>query len=969
MIDKRHRATSIIIAIAVASLMLGSSLTIVQAISNSSRSSRIFEENIVAHTPSKVETVDYTATWGYQPGHPGDLKYIYVQNGLIKFTFTNGYWGVASINGDAALKLGNLVVQTNNSLIIASSSMGTSQGYVRDFVDDIGRGIQFQMKVWPSLEVSFYWNIYDSESFVTMWFEIRNVLTYTAKVNLAICQFDPRTTGSGVIVDTTPNMWEWVSYQASGYRENLWTGNHTLSETGSQWGGATPVSVVTSDAIEKSITIGFATETVSYGVVKYDRLNIGDAGGIYAQMNFVDNLPPVQVHIAPSANQSTDIAFIGMQDSSDLRDCFDDYDDVVLALNDWFTEDTPVADGTLMYSGFPIYGYDCYPVDLLEPWVPPVPSDLHPMNDSIVRDIADFVSARFPNIKYIRIECPWEQNARSINCKDTLGMQVNSTEYPNMAQTVAYVHSKGLQVVLWVDPTNMYFTGIMNSSHPEWRLRYNDTLEYLTYNAIGHSWVADITHPGYLAYLTDQLTAMHTMWGIDGVSIDFESLAVSNRHYWDTNHTLCQMNYAYYEAIRAGTVGMTLVQELESYVNIFKGQSFNAIRMGPDSTTYLRFKDTMLNYTIGYLAIQGPAGSSFPLPDLDQISNKYFNTTDLPGWYTQTMTDCAEAVGGFVMVCFEPLENKTLFDMLKPILNNVAFCDTARFWNGQKAATHINAINFIGRENDWFCESGGPNATGALVNFGMVTAIVELDLEIFDPGPYVSVYDNSIAYQMSSAGSISYNLAVGHSKLLRFASGNAERILYSDAIIVSHSDSRIQYSGLDDNVCIVLHSTSEVYWDSGNTIYLTHTQYPTWSNLLTVRNADATGDLSSIGFLVASTSIVCSNVTELTSKNIKWISQASSSVVFTLSDLEIGRIWYNVYADGQRIEQLKANDTGQITFTYSGPWSDHTFEVVRYDPWGPIYDMGPWMLTLGFTVGISAIMITAVLSRARSGRG
>jgi len=98
---------------------------------------------------------------------------------------------------------------------------------------------------------------------------------------------------------------------------------------------------------------------------------------------------------------------------------------------------------------------------------------------------------------------------------------------------------------------------------------------------------------------------------------------------------------------------------------------------------------------------------------------------------------------------------------------------------------------------------------------------------------------------------------------------------------------------------------------------------------------------------------------------LRFIGEASagSIVIFTLSGLESG-VYYNVYVDGNRIEQIRC-DSGSITFSYSGPWSEHTFEVEMYDPWGPLYDMGPWMLSIGVIVGLTAIMLVAVGSRLK----
>ena len=57
------------------------------------------------------------------------------------------------------------------------------------------------------------------------------------------------------------------------------------------------------------------------------------------------------------------------------------------------------------------------------------------------------------------------------------------------------------------------------------------------------------------------------------------------------------------------------------------------------------------------------------------------------------------------------------------------------------------------------------------------------------------------------------------------------------------------------------------------------------------------------------------------------------TVTFTLSGLESG-VGYKVYVDGVLYyQQLKG--LADLTFTYSGPWSEHTFEVVAWDMGNP----------------------------------
>jgi len=122
-----------------------------------------------------------------------------------------------------------------------------------------------------------------------------------------------------------------------------------------------------------------------------------------------------------------------------------------------------------------------------------------------------------------------------------------------------------------------------------------------------------------------------------------------------------------------------------------------------------------------------------------------------------------------------------------------------------------------------------------------------------------------------------------------------------------------------------------------------------------------------VGFGCTATNPITVNITQWDQIGaLEWRANSTSSqtVTFTLSGLESGAL-YNVYVDGGRIEQIRSTGSGSITFTYSGPWSEHTFEVELYDPWGPLYDMGPVMLWIGVIVGLTAIVLVMVGSRIR----
>ena len=57
-----------------------------------------------------------------------------------------------------------------------------------------------------------------------------------------------------------------------------------------------------------------------------------------------------------------------------------------------------------------------------------------------------------------------------------------------------------------------------------------------------------------------------------------------------------------------------------------------------------------------------------------------------------------------------------------------------------------------------------------------------------------------------------------------------------------------------------------------------------------------------------------------------WKANGTSDVTFTLSGLDSGK-WYRVEVDGETLTNIQASG-GSISFTYSGPWSEHEFEVI-----------------------------------------
>jgi len=97
-------------------------------------------------------------------------------------------------------------------------------------------------------------------------------------------------------------------------------------------------------------------------------------------------------------------------------------------------------------------------------------------------------------------------------------------------------------------------------------------------------------------------------------------------------------------------------------------------------------------------------------------------------------------------------------------------------------------------------------------------------------------------------------------------------------------------------------------------------------------------------------------VHDCSSSGASWYANATSgtAVTFTLSGLESGRM-YRLYIDGTSSQLLTASGGGVISFTYSGPWSEHEFEVrptAITDSVAPLVNLIFVMFGIGVVVGV-----------------
>ena len=92
------------------------------------------------------------------------------------------------------------------------------------------------------------------------------------------------------------------------------------------------------------------------------------------------------------------------------------------------------------------------------------------------------------------------------------------------------------------------------------------------------------------------------------------------------------------------------------------------------------------------------------------------------------------------------------------------------------------------------------------------------------------------------------------------------------------------------------------------------------------------------------------------SSSMLWTADPGSAdpiVTFTLSGLESGRM-YRVYVDGVSSNLLTASGSGVISFTYSGPWSEHQFEII------PQYSVYP-DVTAGAIAFLGIVVVLVLL--------
>jgi len=108
------------------------------------------------------------------------------------------------------------------------------------------------------------------------------------------------------------------------------------------------------------------------------------------------------------------------------------------------------------------------------------------------------------------------------------------------------------------------------------------------------------------------------------------------------------------------------------------------------------------------------------------------------------------------------------------------------------------------------------------------------------------------------------------------------------------------------------------------------------------------------------------NITGLSmSDSVAWTSTSTSSVTFTASGLEAGRM-YRVTVDGVWFQTVTATPIGTVTFTFSGPWSEHDFLVMPTaidSSLSPLVGIIFILMIVGLVVCVVAVPVNAIRNK------
>ena len=683
------------------------------------------------------------AHWGFQQGYAGNWLKWYVSNGFVNLSFNNGkfdFWDMSnpSIGHMNQTRLEN---DCNHSSANVVSDYYVSEnlryiGYPSTFTDSIGSGTQVQWMEWNStsqrLNVSSYFRLYDSQKFMVFWEQIKNPLSYNVNWTYSMLSVNQNT----LIGTTTADMEKWSA--------QLWTGSGTTTTDAGGSGLQSPTIFLTTTDAQASMTIGPLTQLNSGMLIQAYSDGSDTANGLHS--TFI-NLIQVRGNNANNANNISIIAghnvtsdklFLGFKATTSLNPGLSDYQTALLASNTFESQSNPYT-GAALWDSWNAYRRS--------------------INDSLIRSVADQLTASYPSIGWIDIDDGWELGAGTSTQKDTMAMQVDTAKFPNMASTVSYIHSKGLKAMLWVDVGSMWYSGSINTTHPDWRMKLKAGGDaYVDYGGGRKTWVADISNPAWLSYITTQFQSMRSTWGFDGFKIDFEVTAQPTYLNLNYNNSDVHVYMEFLNAVHNGTSTCSLVLRggpINFNPGLFFGVAYNAIRSGYDvayigPSSFNELKQDIINCSAGYLIGTSGNEAGFPVPDIDMIT-EWTNSQGVSAAYLHAHVALSAAIGGLREFSFRLVMNTTYYNLVAPVLTTPYYGH--RYIGGQTANLRIDKPSIFAQVKDQY------TIDVAVINWG--SDVVAPDITIDQLG-----VNTSMAANISAILDVYNGVNVAQSRLL-----------------------------------------------------------------------------------------------------------------------------------------------------------------------------------------------------------
>ena len=864
-------------------------------------------------------------------GGAGTLDQLWMNNGLVNFTFVDGYYSwvslYAGMTGHFNHVQGAILFNATYTQTTSYSQYNTYTSYFQDFTDAYGTGktcvVAYSSPKDARPSTAWYFSLYEDRPLFTWQAKITSSVAYNQNVSAKTDYSAASATGGLLVGDTTAHMHYFIDHQDTGSTEPYWFGPYPSSLDfgvgNAYWAmGDDQLGLITSSAEDISFTFGALTTNHS-AISAHVASTIADdkVGGIktftISSNTFGDHQTiSLRYLLMTGSTMWSEKQFGCFQMTTNPNEAFEVYSDYRAAIE----YQKPLINSAVWGSWY-------------EYWTN--------YNATIINQTAFWLTVNHPEVKYMIFDMGLEYvtGARTM-CDST---NINTTKFPNFKSVIDYVHSLGLNVILWFAPL---MGTDMKTAHPSWAA-VNGAGIHLTQTVGGGNYdYMDYSQAAVRNYIANFSTNMTNLYSIDGYKFDFSISGQLVCKPKDWNYTLFQVQDLLYGAINASA---SKYLEICQTMNIWTKYA-NAYRMGLDQNNFAN----AISYLVGISALA--------------LSNRNGNlgATEYDmavGGVTAAQNRSIATIGAMVGVPISWLGmNRNWTNIAKDFIDlsisrkdlwivDASMSYTGRLMNLPPRILLLNQSLF----------GGTGQYTLGVINVENAQRTFNIDLTDAAPAGFYWAYNvwNETAWMVDSS-SFDITLGAYDSALVSLTPISLNNILWSDGKVNSYGAEYANIDGRYGDETIVVAHTNHIWTNA--IVYSTVTDLAVQftSSVSTGTTVNLTA-LSGTLDVTPDAGMVISTVTDWASDSKKWITDPGTGtpvVTFTLSGLESGRM-YRLYIDGTSSQLLTASGGGVISFTYSGPWSEHQFEIVATSitaSISPLINLIFVMFAIGIVIGV-----------------